>query len=326
MNKALLAVAGGVGLVAGAAGFFLASKTQPTPPPVVVVQTPAPPVTLPAPPAAAPAPAPAPEKPAREVAPPTKSERRASRAPERKITPAPPIPEASSEPAPERSNPAPAPAPAPPTVANAEPAPLPPPHQDAPKPEPAPQPAPPRTATIPAGTLITVRLNDALGSERSSEGEAFSATLDAPIVINNMVLAERGSQQRGRVVSVDRAGRIKGRASIALELTQLTTSDGQKVAIQTEPFTQESESTVKEDVAKAGVAAGLGAVIGAIAGGGKGAAIGATIGGAAGAGGAIATRGKEVKLDSEMRISFRLRQPVTLTEKLPQTDRASTSR
>ena len=59
-----------------------------------------------------------------------------------------------------------------------------------------------------------------------------------------------------------------------------------------------------------------GAAIGAIAGGGKGAAIGAGVGGATGAGAVLATRGEEAELASETRLTFRLKNPITITEKL----------
>jgi len=49
--------------------------------------------------------------------------------------------------------------------------------------------------------------------------------------------------------------------------------------------------------------------------GGKGAAIGAGVGGGAGAGDVLLTRGKPATLPSETRLSFRLRAPVTITEK-----------
>jgi hypothetical protein len=68
-------------------------------------------------------------------------------------------------------------------------------------------------------------------------------------------------------------------------------------------------------VAKVGAVTAIGAAIGAIAGGGKGAAIGAATGGAAGTGGVLATRGKSTTLPSETRISFRLRNAVTITER-----------
>lgn len=184
---------------------------------------------------------------------------------------------------------------------------------------PAPLPEPPRQArnvTIPAGTLITVRLNQELSSQHNTEGDAFSATLDQPLVVEGLVIAERGSKQQGRVLASERAGRVKGRASIQLALAKLHTADGQVVDVQTDTFTHAAQGSIKKDVAKAGVAAAIGAAIGAIAGGGKGAAIGAGVGGAAGTGGVLATRGDDAELRAETRISFRLNRPVTLTEKL----------
>jgi hypothetical protein len=165
-----------------------------------------------------------------------------------------------------------------------------------------------------AGSLITVRLREPLSTRTVSSGDTFQVTLDQPIVINGLVIAERGSIQLGRVTAAGQPGRVKGRAGLTLELVQITTADGQKVAIRTEPFRHEIESGVRGDVAKAGIAAGIGAAIGAIAGGGTGAAIGAGIGGAAGAGGVLMTRGKEARLDSETRVTFRLVEPVLLTE------------
>jgi hypothetical protein len=117
-------------------------------------------------------------------------------------------------------------------------------------------------------------------------------------------------------VELAQAGRVKGRAALALELKSLTTSDGQRIDLETDTFRREAESGVKKDAVKTGVMAGIGAAIGAIAGGGKGAAIGAGIGGATGAGTVLATRGQDASLPAETRLTFRLKNPVTITEKL----------
>jgi len=178
---------------------------------------------------------------------------------------------------------------------------------------PAPPP-PPRRVTIAAGTLIGARIVESLSSERNQVGNTFNATLDAPLTVEGLVIAERGARLEGKVVQAQQAGRVKGLANLAIELTQLTTSDGQRVVIETEPFEKIGETSKGEDAAKVGAAAGIGAAIGAIAGGGKGAGIGAIIGGAAGGGGVMATRGKPAVLAPETRINFRLRNAVTVTE------------
>ena len=212
------------------------------------------------------------------------------------VQPAAPAPEPVKEtPPPQPSEPAP--------EVKAEPAPAPPP------------PPPPARVTLQAGTLIPVRLIEGLSSDRNSPGDTFTVTLTEPLAADGFVIAERGARAYGRVVEAHPAGRVKGVSGLVIELTQINTSDGQKVKVQTDSFTKEGERSVGKDAAKVGAAAGIGAAIGAIAGGGKGAGIGAAIGGAAGAGGVMATRGEASVLRSETRLSFRLREPVMVTER-----------
>jgi hypothetical protein len=164
--------------------------------------------------------------------------------------------------------------------------------------------------------LITVRLDEALSSDRNQPGDSFRAVLDQPLAVDGLVVAERKARIMGRIVDANQAGRVKGVSLLSLELTQMTTSDGQKVKLQTETFSKQGDTSKKADAAKIGAAAAIGAAIGAIAGGGKGAAIGAGAGGAAGTGGVMATRGKAAELPIETKLSFRLRDAVTLTEQL----------
>src|SRR5579872_5986044 len=193
---------------------------------------------------------------------------------------------------------------------------------EAPPPAPAPveqpsaAPAAPHSVTMAAGTVLTVRLGQAISSEQNIAGDTFIATLDQPLVIDGFVIAERGSRVEGRVVEVERAGRVKGVAHVSIELTNLHTSDGQHIHIQTSTFQRDGSKSTGEDAAKVGAGAAIGAIIGALAGGGKGAGIGAGVGGAAGAGTVAATRGKPALIPVETRISFRVRQPLTITEQL----------
>lgn len=213
---------------------------------------------------------------------------------------------------------APVPVPVPVPVMNSAPAPAPVPQQAAPvaasRPAPPPPP-PPMQVTLKEGSVIAVRLGETLNSEKNQVGDSFSATLSEPIVIDGLVIAERGARVSGKVVDADRAGRVKGVAALQLALTEVTTADNQRVPIVTDAFLKKGPDTTKSDVAKVGIAAGIGAAIGAIAGGGKGAAIGAGAGGAAGTGGVLATRGKPAILPAETLVRFRVTQAVTITEK-----------
>jgi hypothetical protein len=169
--------------------------------------------------------------------------------------------------------------------------------------------------TLAPGTLLTVRLSETLGTDRNAQGDLFFATLDQPLVADGFVIAERGARAEGRVAEVLEAGRVKGTSRLVIELTRFTTSDGQKIEVRTATFLRQGGQSRGADARNIGFGAALGAAIGAIAGGGKGAAIGAAAGGAAGGGVVAATRGKHAVLESETRISFRLDQPVTVTER-----------
>jgi hypothetical protein len=163
--------------------------------------------------------------------------------------------------------------------------------------------------------VIPVRLIDGLTSERNNAGDTFTATLDNPLVVDHLVIAERGAKAEGRVVASDRGGKVRGVAYLSIELTRVHLSDGQTMSLVTDSFEKHAEGTRATDAAKVGGGAAIGAIIGAIAGGGKGAAIGAGAGGGIGAGDVLLTRGKPAVLPSETRITFRVSQPVTVTEK-----------
>jgi hypothetical protein len=181
-------------------------------------------------------------------------------------------------------------------------------------PEPPPPP-PPRSVTIASGTVVNVRLGEDLSTERNRQGDSFIATLDEPLVIDGLVIAEKGARATGRIFDLTEAGRVKGLARLSLALTSVMTSDGQKVELRTARIEKQAPASKSEDTQKVGIGAAIGAAIGAIAGGGTGAAIGAATGGAAGGGVVAATRGKPVVLPAETRIAFRVEQPVTITEK-----------
>ncbi|MGA8598743.1 MAG: hypothetical protein WB676_28840, partial [Bryobacteraceae bacterium] len=181
-----------------------------------------------------------------------------------------------------------------------------------------PPPRQPKTITLTSGTPITVRLNEKVSTNTNYSGDTFTATLDQPIVIDGFVIADRGSRVIGKVVNAEKAGRVKGVADLSLALTQIHTTDGQTVNIQTAPWDKEGPTSKKKDGAEIAGGAALGAIIGALAGGGKGAAIGAGAGGAAGTGAVLTTRGKPAEIAAETRVTFSLNNDVSITEHLNQ--------
>ena len=180
---------------------------------------------------------------------------------------------------------------------------------------PAPTPAPPRVFTLAAGTPISVWTTSTISTKTAKSGDSFTGTLGQAIVDGDWVVAKKGATVSGVVVDADQGGRVKGVASLTLQVNRLTLADGRTVDLETSKITRQAKSTKKKDALKVGVGAGIGAAIGAIAGGGKGAAIGAGAGGAAGGGYVLATKGDPAVIGSETQLTFRTTSPVKVTKR-----------
>lgn len=162
---------------------------------------------------------------------------------------------------------------------------------------------------IPAGTEFTVRTLDRISSEDARSGERFAAILDTDIYENGKVVIPANSEVTGKLVSVQQAGKIGGRAEMVLELESINIRGVQR-DLRTSKLAMHGESSAKEDTAKIGGGAALGAVLGAITGGKKGAIIGATVGAGAGTVAVVTGRGKPLRIGPESRLHFRLEQPL----------------
>ena len=140
-----------------------------------------------------------------------------------------------------------------------------------------------REVTIPAGTSLPLRLTTAVASDTSRVEDPISAELTNPVTIDGHDVLPAGAKVTGVVATADGAGRVKGRAQVALLFTSVS-GGGQRYGINTELFSRQASATKGEDATKIGIGAGAGAAIGAIVGGKKGAAEGAAVGGGAGSG------------------------------------------
>lgn len=83
------------------------------------------------------------------------------------------------------------------------------------------QPPAPQPIVVPAGTTLTVRLGEALGSRTSEVGQRFSATLDQDVVVRGQTLIAAGASVTGKVVSARPAGAVAGEANLQLKLTSV---------------------------------------------------------------------------------------------------------
>ncbi len=179
--------------------------------------------------------------------------------------------------------------------------------------------APPVTAVpapaqivVPAGTWITVRVNQPLSSDQNQSGDTFTASLAQPVVADGFLIARRGQTVGGRVAEAVKAGRAKGTSRLAIELTELTLVDGHQMPVLTQLSEYAGGTSVGRDATAVATTTGVGAAIGGAAAGGVGAGAGAAAGAAASAIGVLLTRGRATVVYPEATLTFRITAPLTI--------------
>jgi hypothetical protein len=181
--------------------------------------------------------------------------------------------------------------------------------------EPAPAPrasaATSSRATIPAGTNLLVRMIDGVDSSENRVGDRFRASLETDLIVDDVVVARKGTDVYGRLSEAKEAGHISGSSELKLELTDLVINQ-RSYPIVTGDYELRGKGRGGDTAKKVGGGAVAGAIIGAIAGGGKGAAIGAGVGAGAGTAVQVFTRGQQVRVPSEALLEFRLEEAVSV--------------
>ena len=186
----------------------------------------------------------------------------------------------------------------------------------------------PRYFTVPADTVIRVRMDTELNSRTARIGDRFSTTVTEPVYGggSGVDVIPVGSKIWGRVASVRRSGRrTPGQITVTFNQVELPNGarhaiNGSLSSLQADDVNADNESTVtgrgnrKRDAVFIGGGATTGAIIGGIAGGGKGAAIGAILGGAAGTGARVYEREQEAEVKSGTQFGVILNRAARLPE------------
>jgi hypothetical protein len=177
----------------------------------------------------------------------------------------------------------------------------------------------PARLTIKPGTYVTVRINQWLSSDRNQKGDTFTGTLIQPVIVDGIVVAQRGQTVYGQVSEAQKAGRVEGTSRLGLQLTQLTLVDGDQASVQSQMVNHNGPTSQGRDAAAIGVTTGLGAAIGAGVNGGVGAGVGAGAGLVVGVLGVLLTRGRPTVIYPESVLTFQTSAPVEIaTDRAPQ--------
>ncbi len=165
----------------------------------------------------------------------------------------------------------------------------------------------PHTIMVPAGTKISVRLDQSVSS-KSSAGMEFPATVAEPVVVGGQTVIPRGARATGRVVSAKESGRLKGVANLSLALDSVQ-ANGVTHQLETNVYSRQGKNHKKRNWIAIGGTTGAGALIGGLAGGPAGLLIGSGAGAGAGTTYAAVTGKKNFVVPAETRIAFALREP-----------------
>ena len=171
-----------------------------------------------------------------------------------------------------------------------------------PPPPPAAAPSPavaPSSVTLPAGTMLLVRMADGVSSKNKA-GTPFTTKLEYNLVVDGVLVVPAGSVIYGKVQSSTQARRAFGKSTLDLRLAQVVVG-GSPLPIVTSSFAEAGEASIK----KAARGAAAGAAIGAIAGdAGKGAAIGASA--------SLLKKGQTITVPPGALLEFTLSQPLSV--------------
>ena len=165
--------------------------------------------------------------------------------------------------------------------------------------------------SIPAGTAITVTVDQSISSKTARAGQGVVATVAQDVTANGKVVIPKGAHARLVVSSAQASGRLSTPAKLWLRLKSVEIH-GKTYTIATNSVGKTMGGKGKRDAGFIGGGAGAGALIGGLAGGGKGAAVGAAAGAGAGTAGAAATGKKDIEFPAETRLSFTTRAAVSI--------------
>lgn len=176
-------------------------------------------------------------------------------------------------------------------------------------------PPPPPRYTVPANTVLRLRINDLLNSKNARVGDQFRSTVVDPVYAKGFQVIPPGSIVTGRVTHVEKASRKSNSGSLNVEFVSIQLPNEKTYAINgslAPSSTADNEGEVKGGSSKKRNIAfiGGGAVVGALINGAAGAGIGA----GAGIAGALLSKGKEAEVKPGTEFNMILNLKLTLPE------------
>jgi hypothetical protein len=164
----------------------------------------------------------------------------------------------------------------------------------------------PVNVTIPAGTMLTIRVDQRISVKTSRAGDTFTGELVEPVLAgDNSVLLPKGTLVGGVVDVSHRRGHFKGRSLLELRLTSLTLN-GTQYPLATRDLASSKKGKGRRSTGLIAGGSGLGMLVGGVATGGVGLVVGGLVGGGAGTAVAGLTGNRDIDIAAESIMHFKL--------------------
>ena len=184
---------------------------------------------------------------------------------------------------------------------------------------------------VPTGTHLPLVLHNAISTRSAKAGDPVYFETVFPVMVDGKVVIPAGSYVSGEVTQAKRAGKVKGRAELAVKLTTLILPNAYEVNLAAAPSnagtgggertngegtiigdsdkTSDVGTVIRTTTAGTAIGAGVGEATGNL---GKGVGIGAGAGAVAGLAAVLLTRGPDAELPRGTTLEAVLDRPILL--------------
>ena len=158
---------------------------------------------------------------------------------------------------------------------------------------------------VPAGTELSIRINQRISVNEARAGDRFTGEVVHPVMSGNSVAIPERTPVEGVIDASHRRGHFKGSSVLELRLVSMSIN-GQRYSLDTADNVRSKKGKGRRSAAIIGGGAGAGMLIGGLATGGVGLVVGGLIGGGAGTAVSGLTGNRDIVIPAESVVNFKL--------------------